>query len=465
MSYLRVLQSLNKALIFISASAILGMAGDSITLRTGAYSDIGQLVNGIQGENNRGLAIENLLLPRIGVTLTTEILTEEGLRIQVGAGGLFWYPYPVSPGQWWARRLQFGPGISEASFQYDFWGDSEENPATLSLKGGLINYKYNADAQNLGEYLLRSEVYPGLVTTGGWSFLNSADYQAIGFQVHLDLLHGALSNDFLLLTDIQRPPLFDMSPTWVGTWHLSKGIEIGAGVSLHRFIAIQPSMESPKAIWGSGAQGNTYLTPNPSFDSDSLVSRANPRYIQDTTRFYTFQGTKLMARASLNAKELIPALQDGSSPLDWKVYAEAAVLGVKNYPYYYDQITQRIPVMFGANFPTFRLLDLLAFQFEYYRNPWSDNSYNFYSTSTVLPVPYIPPGDYAKGMPATVQVSRDNWKWSLNLVRTLTKGLKIQAQCANDHMRLIDVRISPTALPMTQYGKHWYYIVRLQWGI
>ena len=47
---------------------------------------------------------------------------------------------------------------------------------------------------------------------------------------------------------------------------------------------------------------------------------------------------------------------------DLKLYCEAAILGVKDYKLYYNNLVQRIPVMVGFNVPAFKILDLIAWR-------------------------------------------------------------------------------------------------------
>ncbi len=62
---------------------------------------------------------------------------------------------------------------------------------------------------------------------------------------------------------------------------------------------------------------------------------------------------------------------------DLKLYAEGAILGCENYPGWYNNIYDRMPIMFGFNFPTFKLLDVLAIEAEYFPSPYK-NSYHVY---------------------------------------------------------------------------------------
>ena len=91
--------------------------------------------------------LENEFLYRSGIGVITKGTVNEKLDVVVGVGGLFWKPFPEDETKA-SRIIQFGPGIVEASAQLNF----SEN---LFLKLGYFEYKYNKNASNLGEYLLR----------------------------------------------------------------------------------------------------------------------------------------------------------------------------------------------------------------------------------------------------------------------------------------------------------------------
>src|SRR3954469_9242906 len=128
------------------------------------FVDAGQIVSG----NLNGDKMNGSFLNRDGVALTYSGTMNDNLHMNIGVGGLFWKPIPETSNDQ-TKRIGFGPGISEASAQYDF-------SSSLTLKFGFFGYKYNSDASDLGEYLLRSEAYPNIIFSGGpggWVWLNS----------------------------------------------------------------------------------------------------------------------------------------------------------------------------------------------------------------------------------------------------------------------------------------------------
>jgi hypothetical protein len=214
------------------------------------------------------------------------------------------------------------------------------------------------------------------------------------------------------------------------------------------------------------------------YKADTVVTDPNDSVYSN----YTNQAIKLMARASFNPQTIFKS--DMLGPEDLKVYAEAAVLGWKNYPYYYEDRMRRIPVMVGFNFPTFKLLDRLSLELEF-RNPEFLNSSRISYEVDGLPLPYIPrttvPYDStllaykSVGRPAwdsagrTVQMDslmkEQGFKWSVYAKRTIVPGLTLYCQAASDHMRGIHFKGFPLSETIGRSWKDWYFLFRVELGI
>jgi hypothetical protein len=412
--------------------------------------DVGQIINGETGWHEsgslNGVKFDGDFFQRTGVWITQEATVKDRLSLTMGVGGLFWYALPTG-GDPSSKLTQFGPGISQAQARYKF-GDLEKPIASLQM--GFFPYKYNPDAKDLGEYLLRSGAYPNYVVSGGWNMISSAAYMVQGFRLNVSLMDGMFQQDFILPMEHDIPPMFDLSPTYIATLKAIPGVELGAGVDCHHCIAIHPSKESP------------HVASNRLILRDSVDADGNYYYITDSTQFYTFQGIKLMGRVSVDPKAILP--MDALGEEDLKIYAELAVLGLKNYSYLYDDITRRMPMVLGFNFPTFKFLDVLSLEVEYYNTK--------FPTSLYQPIAnQVPTLDLIQGvadLKSFDRANRDDWKWAVYAKKEITMGIQLYAQIASDHIRSIAYNAGPqpTFVPITnRNGKDWYYIVRLQFGI
>lgn len=438
-----------------------------------AYIDLGQFGEGKNNENDKSLAGEPLT--RTGAYVTVGGVYDERLEIKVTTGGLFWYPSPEQPDAAY-RIVRFGPGVGQAQAVYSF-GENPANP-TAKLQFGLFPVKYS-NSHNLGEYLFRSGTYPGYLQTGGWSFLNSSSYLAQGARLSVPMLGGKLTHDLTMFMERGVEPIHNFSPGYMVSFKPTPMFEIGAGGVWAHGLAWKPSKLSPKEevnaySKSAGLPVHNEATFTPCGEAyklargDSAILEGNvirpgaPAPNMADCAHYTFNGVKLMGRAAANLGSLIghPKVK----PDDFKIYAEIALLGVKDYPFYYEKKMERMPVMAGINLPTFGLLDRLSAEVEYKKSRFR-NTFGLTYLETV-PVPLDnrnvnPYNEYA----VTPEYTKDDWKWSFYAKREITKGVNVYAQAASDHLRHTDYEAKIHARPTTLDYDEWYYIVRLEFGL
>lgn len=436
----------------------------------GASIDFGQVMR----VDYPKTAIKDLQpLNRTGVFLTTSGSYDKRFELRLTIGGLFWYALPErDPTQ---SRVLFGPGVGEAQGIYKF-GDPE-NPVA-SLQFGLFGHKYNPDAKNLGEYLFRSGTYPGYLWTGGWSFLNSAAYLAQGIRLKVPMFEGKLTHDFTLYMERDILPAHDLTPGYLLTWKPASFLEVGAGVAWQNGISFKPdSILSPHDLRNAyGKKSGLPLTE---------AERNDPALSRDTLGYYTFQGFKGMARVSADLGVLA-----GLPAGDFKIYSEIALLGFKDYPFYYEKKSERMPLMAGINIPTFGLLDMLSIECEYLKSPFRNDINYAYRERIPLPVgeSTSDPTLYrrelwrsrllAGGTAADTaafdsltsklnsDAKKDDFKWSIYARRKITGAITLTAQAASDHFRPFEIVYArPANEPITSKAAEWYYVVRLEFGI
>lgn len=457
--------------------AVVSIANSEVTrepLQTNVIFDAGQIIHSNYPEVHDGQMLQSTSL-----NLIQSVKVNERLDFSVGLGGLFFYTIPNVVGLSYQRSIKYGTTVSQALVSIKLGSVSDP---VGHFNFGIIPYKYNPDAKNLGEFLLRDEAYPTVMVSGGLSTINSAGMQVEGTQ--LQLLTGPLTHDLLVYTERAYEPTGDISAAYLLSFKPHPVFELGAGVAFAHLIPFKPSSTTPKG---------PLLTPiNPSPSGEVLTQPMN-RYANDTVvtnindvgySNYTFKSTKLMARASFNPQALIKSDLLGED--DLKLYAEAAVLGIKDYPYYYSSIMNRTPIMAGFNFPTFKLLNKLSVEVEYLKPAFPNSNYWSYATDAV-PVPgIIPEGGQSfhdvlyGGVSANdgsiikpydkKSLSHRAFKWSIFLERSLVPGLTLYAQAASDYMRGYNANVGPGALvplyePIIKTPSDWYYLVRLSLGI
>jgi len=159
-------------------------------------------------------------------------------------------------------------------------------------------------------------------------------------------------------------------------------------------------------------------------------------YIFDTT-FFTFRGIKAMGRITFNPGALIQS--DLLGPNDFKLYIEMGILGFKNYWPWYSDILDRIPIMFGFNLPTFKLLDVMSLQLQYFRSPYWNTWEFMWKSGSALPyqgslTPSTYEGWIKDTSASTAPIHEDDWKWSLYMSRKVGKNMRFSLQFANDNL-------------------------------
>jgi len=381
-------------------------------------------------------------------------------RVDMGLGAYLWYnSFPKERNEdvhnLDIKRVSLF--ISNALGTYAF-GDPSHPLATAVL--GIFPYKYNPQARNLGEYLFRSGAYPNFIL-GDFDFPLA---RLTGLKVSNNWF-PAWKNDVLLTTETDIWPHFDWTLSYVTSYDFGGVLEVGAGAALTNLISIHDRATTPhslKNMYVENLRSDSVLLPGTDIKYEVVVG---------DTGYYTFQSTKLMARAAFSPQGLFNA--DWLGRDDLKIYAELAVLGWKDYPrptpsdtmqvnsFYADRM-ERMPVMFGINLPAFHLLDLLALEVEWYGLKGPD-SYQRRKEEDV-PVPQPVNLWIAKnGSYTDADYRKDDWKWSLHARKTLTPGCDIIAQAARDHVRHdFD---SPVQLDreeaLTRPGQ-WWWAVKIQ---
>jgi hypothetical protein len=422
---------------------------------------------------------------RLGVWLTQEVTVKKRLVFKMGVGGIFWYTFPEEPGMPDDYVTKFGPGIAQATGIYSI-GDIE-NPL-FQLQFGYFPFKYNTEATNLGEYLLRSSCYPGLLQGGNWNVVGDALYRVLGLRFSNFLLDKTIQNHLIVSMERDVPPMYDLSLTYIGDAKvLNKVVDIGVGIDFHHLISANEKKTTPHNKY------NRYLDTVPldgnrGIGMDSAGNTIDS--LADVVKYYSFRGIKLMAKLCLDPKPLFPASILG--PEDLKIFGEVAILGVQNFPYYYDDITKRMPVMFGFNMPCFKVLDVFSIQWEWYGSNFENSLYNPLWNQLPLPTSY--PNDPTACLTDTTFAqqtltsspeyikkyrtlgdffSTDNWKWSIFLKRTFSKNFNLTLQMANDNLRLKVASGRPNYVPSTRGNQYWnqlfmnqwYFMLRLNYGM
>ncbi len=485
---------------YIGLAAIAAFAEDepkieSKPLAIGALQEFGQLGKGIYkiGPGQVGEVWTYDWIDHFGAFLTKEAVINDRLFLTGGLGGVFEFrkPEQVNPGFYGSQRKGFFIGPTKAMADYHF---GEPADPEITLGAGMFMYKYNGDANNLGEYLYRSGAYPAYTVTGGYVLVNSAAANLQGLKSSFHF--GDFRADLLLTTETNLAPLYDWSVGAIASYSIAGGLlDLGAGVNFKRLIQVKPSRTSPHdptngyfKVGGKGYSTNLnyydyqvqfYNKKKTAPDSvkaavfqaqydlvDSLMDPARTP-APPKVEYYTNAGILGMARASLDLKKLFQS--DMFGPQDLKLYTEVAILGFKNYPVFYEKISERMPMMFGINLPGFHFLDLISVQVEQYKSPWLNNTSQIANDAIPLPIFPTASDTVASKKDWNDLATKDDLKWSILVQKKIGSYITFSAQAANDHMRMVSSRYFYGPQfdhnEVTVSKSDWYWMTQLSWGI
>lgn len=323
---------------------------------------------------------------------------------------------PVFP-QWMDWRIHQAQGVFSLL---------NNGSTSLRLSLGLMPYKYNPEVRNLGEFLFRSGTYPFFLINNFNFPLQRLSGIRLNYNCNTDKF--ILTFDQFILTERNFAPLNDISLASIVGIDLMKVVTIGLGVDFDRIITLNSLLTTPE-------QAKYVKTPG-------------------DTGLYTFKGTKVMARTTIDPFGMVRGRKSSfANELlgnnGGKIYGEIAVIGLKDYPisykiidgadslnlWGYTRIQERMPWMVGVNIPCWKALDICAFELEYYPAPYPNDYYQAFMNHG-LPIPtWI--GAYHSDTTEYNRASYRNspWYWSLYMEKQIVRHFSIYGQLSRDHMR------------------------------
>jgi hypothetical protein len=329
----------------------------------------------------------------------------------LGYYAIFLLTTPVNPVNPVQRRVG-GGGLEQAYLKYQL---DPADSASLALTFGLFPFDYTYSWQHMGGYLYRTGIYPGYILPA--NFDNYIQGACFSFRMPSIIRH-----DLLVTIETKKEPINDITLSYIARLNAG-GFELALGGMLHRLIRTD--------------QGHyDYQQTRPQFYIDDY-----PEKDWDTTqqrKSYKLSGIKPVSRFSFDFKSIGKTTRLGQN--DLILYGEGAILGITDFPGFYENILERIPVTAGFTFPVFKFLDVAGIELEYYGSPWkNDQSANF-------PIPvetYIPnvagnfkyvqdPYREEKGGD---KAKTDNLKWAFFLEKTIKNRFFIGLHAASDHFR------------------------------
>ena len=468
------------ALVFY---AVLSHAQDSSSIKIvpngRSAMEYGQVVSGYDKSVGN---IEHVTIDRVylGTGLNAHLGAKTNFTGGIEVKAFNEFPRQVING--FTRRYYYYFYLTQAELTHRLLDD---HGITVDIGGGYFPYKYNGNARNLGEYLFRSTAYPQTLTTEfDFPFARLA-----GLYARSTFSTGINTINFDLLSTINTEwmAIGDLNLSMIASYTVASIFEIGAGIHFGSLVSADESATTPQNDATKYWDGT------------------------DTSRYYTFRGTKAMGRFSIDPKRLFPHGMIFSDQ-DLIFYGEAALLGVKNYdvavnsPIWYNSPLERVPVTLGMNWPTHQLLsyciipagmgyylesiqgkkattagicgamgvllgvgswlldkrlsidsrlDIIAIEAEWWGNRYPNSMQGIVQDG--LPLPYLQGTKTVDSIP----YKDDNKKWSIFGSKTIANRYRISFQAASDHMRTFAWDWNRQDWEEALRGpEKWYYMLR-----
>lgn len=325
-------------------------------------------------------------------------------------------------------KLTFKSFIPKAvgvfDLKFDNWG--------FLVESGLLEYTFNPEIKNLGNFMYRGTSYPFYLKT-------KVDYiyaNLFGIRPEVRFLDDQIRVEALLNSNLDQYPFFDFSLGLMAYYQMpNKFLDFGAGICFDRIFSVDKSVT----------------------ECENVKSQ-----LSDTTM--NFRSTKLDFRMILDFKPLFgdPSLFGTS---DLKLYGELAILGTKTPKYFPNDslitasVINRMPMMIGINLPCFKILDLLSFETEFCANPYPNDWWG-----GIGGTPSPEPQDVTDSTWHDIYKNKDNFKWTLYAKKTFA-DFDIIAIFANDHS-IYETRNAETqpATEQTLRTNHdWHWYLKLQY--
>ena len=367
----------------------------NLTVSGFGYFMFGQIVSGVPGDvYSNSISHYWQDIGDVNFTVTSRpnnwFMAQAGLEMQT------YYPIQFAAMDKASYYIQFQGFLPQAEGIFH-WKFDTPLLSSLKVESGVFQYTFNPEVKNLGNYLYRSTAVP-------LSVQSKIDYpwaNLMGVRAQTGLFNDKVTLEVIMNSEYQYPPWYDWSLGFTASYAPNKVIDIGAGICLaHEFNASVGTL------------------------SDSLDK------LWRATKDKLWRATKLDARAIFNPKPLFgnPSFLDSE---DLKLYAEAAILGLKDTQEYTyipkNTLLHRMPFLVGLNLPTFKIIDLLSVELEYFDSPYPNSYFGRFDQNSPLSVDNT--GDSAA---IDNYINRDNFKWSVAMKKSISK-FEIRAFIANDH--------------------------------
>ncbi len=507
------MREIGRLVLLIAVVSIGAFAEDDIEihkLHFGVFNSLGVIDakgDTVVSDGTTGEPIENQPYNRFGGWMSMGATINQRTDLFVVMAMMTWNSLPLTEDSPFTRMQSLGSNLGQANVSHKF-GDLES--PILTMKFGAFPFSYS-NSKNLGGHLLTAGTYPGTLTSNFWQLIDGNSYNAQGLSAHFSFLESALNVDVNAFFEHGMEPNYNLSPSVIASYKVGDMIEFGAGVVFSHLLAWDDDVVTPKKRDNAFYQGkrlpasewfkpglepkDTLIVPDGDLRAvgDSTVVDPRPDLVEkgipvayvekslngipkSQLEFYTFRGTKVMGRVALTPFSFAEELDKVT------LFAEATLLGVKDYPFFYENKLERMPITIGLNLPLPMGLEVTA-DVEYYKNKfmnhiqkvyetvlprWNEDESSFFvdSLDPILGAP-VKNAD-GKTIPSdTVKTSHNNgnWFWSVTVKKEIMTRFNIKFKIAHDYLRLYNFFGNPSNEPTFRHDDGWYFVIKSEFSL
>lgn len=315
------------------------------------------------------------------------------------------------------------------------WNFEHPIVSSLTIESGLFPYTTNRQVKTLGNYLFRSTINPV-------SIQNKLDYpwaDFLGSIVEVGLFHKKVIIDGMLQSEFTYVPFYDFTPAFGLNYKPNKIFNIGGAVAFNHAILLGPSSNTWDKNWRK------------------------------------WQGTKLYFMFIFDLKPLFRGM-DFLKKDQFKLYAELAFIGLKDslevdtsnivklesmdttgldISFPANSLLHRMPFMIGINLPTWKILDLLSIELEWFFSPYANDWFGKFDSRQAL-----------SRQPTSLDqwdnyIYKDNLKWAIN-IRKSAGNFELRSLIGSDHTIYHIVSIDNFEQTMKR-PKDWHWFIELRY--
>lgn len=419
----------------------LDMDSDSKVKLSGfGYYMFGQIMSGVYGDDWEGATttFEHLWNNTSLLHINLESSTSDWFTTRLGLEFYVTFPLKGSNAMNKASYFRTYKAYLAQAEGIMHWDYDYSTMSSLTIRTGMLPHTINPQVKTLGNYLFRSTIHPVSVQ-------NKLDYpwaDLLGGVVTVGLLEDKVKIEGIIASEFNYVPFFDFTPAFGAYYKPNEVIDIGGAIAFHHAL-----------------QANVGLMP------DSLGAH--------------WQGTKIDARAIFDPKPLLGGM-DYLGKDEFKIYAELGILGFKDtlevdtsniaalesmdttgldVTFPTISLKHRMPFMLGINFPTWKILDLLSLELEWFYSPYANDWFGKFDSQK------------AEARQPTalnqwdIYINKDNFKWSVNIRKSVEK-FEARAIFGKDHTIYTVSNLQTGNFEQTmKRPQDWHWMIQLRYNL